>query len=66
MEIRWTLTELVATKDEKERHLLKTYPTARLHNGGSISRSFEVASALFVARCLYLYLRVGHYAYARV
>ena len=64
MEIRWTLTELVATKDEKGRHLLKTYPTARLHNGGSISRSFEVASALFIARCLYL--RVGHYAYARV
>ena len=65
MEIRWTLTELVATKDEKERHLLKTYPTARLHNGGSISRSFEVASALCIARCC-LYLRVGHYAYARV
>ena len=64
MEIRWTLTELVATKDEKERHLLKTHPTARLHNGGCISRSFEVASALFIARCLYL--RVGHYAYARV
>ena len=65
MEIRWTLTELIATKDEKARPLLKTYPFARLHKGGSISRSFEVAkSALCIARCLYL--RVGHCAYARV